>query len=407
MSWLSISLPNPFKSLQISEEQDDDEEEQPQNDVVFPAGGVKEDFSAIGETIGRQFRAFISPETSNSGESGSPSSRTFEGIRSDLEEIKGTFKSSLSLLSSNRAVSEISKLASNFLQFNDENDVDYVNSNNNRKKNDDEDEDEEEDDDDYDGVGINDEVIEFANQISNRPQLWSEFPLPLDHELDMSEAQYEHASIIEQLVPSLGDIRSSISSNKSEKQFWMIYFILLLPRLNEEDAELLSTPEIVDARETLLKMLQAKKSEENVMTSENPTSTKSNETNNTKKLLETEDGSSLISSNDPNQFDAKPENSNVDTSTGTSAAATTKEFKSEDDVSFSDLEDDNLLNRESSLGPSQLLRTSSPDGSNDWVQLNKNVESSGSRVRSQSSLRERDSEGEDSTGWLTVDDFDP
>lgn len=59
----------------------------------------------------------------------------------------------------------------------------------------------------------------------------------------MSEAQYEHASIIEQLVPSLGDIRSSISSNKSEKQFWMIYFILLLPRLNEEDAELLSTPE--------------------------------------------------------------------------------------------------------------------------------------------------------------------
>ncbi|KNA22935.1 hypothetical protein SOVF_029330 [Spinacia oleracea] len=428
MSWLSIPLPNPFnpfKSLQFSndEEEEDDEEDNPGNDAVSSGVGVKEDFTAIGESIGRQFRAFISPETSNSCDGGSPSSRTFEGIRSDLEEIKGTFKSSLSLFSSNRAVSEISKLASNFLHLNDEeNDVNRVNS-----------------------------IIEFAQQISNRPELWTEFPLSLDHEFDMSEVQYEHASTVERLVPSLAGLKSRISRDKSEKQFWMIYFILLLPRLNEEDLELLSTPDIVEARETLLMMLRAKKSDDinsdnlqsgsssdldneghetridnsqsvkNVTTSEDPSTSKcveGNECSNIKKILETGDGIKF-SSTDPNQSDAKHENSNVSVVTeehgindngkekeksvtkGTSGDAP-KKFQSEDDVSFSDLEDDDsdLPNRHSRSGPSQLTGSSSPEGSSDWGRLNKNVEA---KV---SSLRERDSEGEDSAGWLTVDDFD-
>lgn len=60
----------------------------------------------------------------------------------------------------------------------------------------------------------------------------------------MSEVQYEHASTVERLVPSLAGLKSRISRDKSEKQFWMIYFILLLPRLNEEDLELLSTPDV-------------------------------------------------------------------------------------------------------------------------------------------------------------------
>lgn len=63
-------------------------------------------------------------------------------------------------------------------------------------------------------------------------------------DFDISEVQYEHASIIEQLVPSLADLRSRISSHMNDKKFWMIYFILLLPRLNEEDSELLSTLEV-------------------------------------------------------------------------------------------------------------------------------------------------------------------
>uniref|UniRef100_A0A803LH55 BSD domain-containing protein n=1 Tax=Chenopodium quinoa TaxID=63459 RepID=A0A803LH55_CHEQI len=318
------------------------------NDAV---SGVKEEFTAIGESIGRQFRAFISPETSNSGEGGSPSSRTFE-------------------------------------------------------------------------------------------------------EFDMSEAQYEHASTVEQLVPSLAELKSQISSDKSEKQFWMIYFILLHPRLNDEDLELLSTPEarftcvflifsqsntIVEARETLLTMLQAKKSKdinsenpqlgssdnegdtpmnnsqsaEDVTSSENSNaseSVKGTESDKDKKILEAEDGSSFTF-NDRNESDAKPdkwEEKGKSVTTGTSAAAP-KQFQSEDDVSFSDLEDDDndLPNRISSSEPSQSKGTSSPEGSNEWVRLNKNVEARGSEVKGHSSLRDRDSEGEDSTGWLTVDDFDP
>ncbi|XP_021741783.1 putative uncharacterized protein DDB_G0289963 [Chenopodium quinoa] len=436
MSWLSIPLPNPFKSLQFSnEEEDEDEQEEPRNDAV---SGVKEEFTAIGESIGRQFRAFISPETSNSGDGGSPSSRTFEGIRSDLEEIKGTFKSSLSIFSSNKAVSEISKLASNFLHINDEeNNVNNMISND-RNYNDGDDY--EDDDEEEEVAGVNDEVIEFAQQISNRPELWTEFPLSLDHEFDMSEAQYEHASTVEQLVPSLAELKSQISSDKREKQFWMIYFILLHPRLNnDEDLELLSTPEIVEARETLLTMLQAKKSKdissenpqsgssnnegdipminsqsaEDVTTSENSNaseSVKGTESNNSKKILEAEDGCSF-SFNDHNESDAKPdkwEEKEKSVSIGTSAAAP-KQFQSEDDVSFSDLEDDDndLPNRLSSSGPSQSKGTSSPEGSNEWVRLNENVEVRGSEVKGHSTLRDRDSEGEDSTGWLTVDDFDP
>jgi len=62
-------------------------------------------------------------------------------------------------------------------------------------------------------------------------------------EFDLSDAQSEHVSIIEQLVPSMADLRSRLISDITEKQFWLIYFILLLPRLNEDDLELLSTPE--------------------------------------------------------------------------------------------------------------------------------------------------------------------
>ncbi|KAL2929710.1 Sorting nexin-4 [Bienertia sinuspersici] len=313
MSWLSIPLPNPFKSLQLSNN-DDEEEDEPHNEVVP---------SAIGEAIGRQFRAFISPETSNSGDGGSPSSRTFE-------------------------------------------------------------------------------------------------------EFDMSEAQYEHASVIEQLVPSLADLRSNISSEKSEIKFLL---------------------QIVEARSTLLKMLQAKKSEINsenpqsdssydsdnevrntplnnsqsskdVMSSEISTasrSVKGDKSNNTMMLLKAED-ESRVTCDDPNQPEANPEHEKFNkceyeqhADPPTKSVAAQKQIQSEDDISFSDLDDDDndLLSRQSNSGPSQVKTTSSPEGSNDWVRLNKNAGFGGSKVNSQSSLRERDSEGEDSTGWLTVDDCGP
>ncbi|KAK9706217.1 hypothetical protein RND81_07G111500 [Saponaria officinalis] len=456
MSWLSIPLPNPFKSLHFSDDDHDDDDQQHQveelnrnapqqseNDAVSLGGGVKEDLSAIGDSISRRFRgvaAFLAPPSTAES-----SSSAVDGIRSDLAEIGGTFKNTLSLFSNpNKAVSEISKFASDFLQLNEENSENVDDGDDYVKNDDDNDDydDDEEDEEEY-GAGVTDEVIEFARQISDRPELWIDFPLPLDHHVfDMSDVQSEHASIVEQLVPSFADLKNKISSDKSEQQFWMIYFILLLPRLNDDDLELLSTPQIVDARETLLMMLRMKKDEENnsenshpynsstldnkvdaeaknissvrdATTIENPISLSkdSNESDTVdKKLAGIEDASTATSTQyDPADGKAgDPKSREVPSSEVPKAHENPKSFQTEDDVSFSDLEEDDdhdLRNRETSSGSYQIKRNSSTEGSTDWVRLNEGTRES--HVRGQSSSRERDSEGEESTDWLTVDDFDP
>lgn len=58
----------------------------------------------------------------------------------------------------------------------------------------------------------------------------------------MSDAQREHAATVEQLIPGFADLRVRVCNSMTEEKFWMIYFLLLLPRLNEDDFELLSTP---------------------------------------------------------------------------------------------------------------------------------------------------------------------
>ncbi|GMJ07525.1 hypothetical protein like AT2G10950 [Hibiscus trionum] len=239
MSWLLKSLqPDVPRSPTSS----------PDHSPTNHDGGVKDDLSVIGETIGRQLRgvaAFLAPPPSSppsdtAAERGAEqeeeelwSSDKLVGIRNDLAEIGGSFKSGLSLLSSNKAVSEISRFASSFLQFPDQDDRGGH--------------DEDEEDDDDDGVpGITDEVIEFVTKISNRPELWTDFPLSLNSDFKMSECQREHAENIEHLVPSFEALKFSLQHNLGDERFWMIYFILLLPRLNERDFELLSIPEARD-----------------------------------------------------------------------------------------------------------------------------------------------------------------
>lgn len=57
----------------------------------------------------------------------------------------------------------------------------------------------------------------------------------------MSDAQREHASTVERLAQNLASLRAKLQTCLTEQQFWMVYFILLLPRLSEHDFELLST----------------------------------------------------------------------------------------------------------------------------------------------------------------------
>ncbi|CAL5400436.1 unnamed protein product [Camellia sinensis] len=615
-SWLSISLPNPFKS--------DDQNPSPPSQHSTPSSGdhsptvgVKEDLSVLGQTIGRQLRgvaAFLAPPPPPQPPPDS-SSQTLVGIRNDLVEIGGSFKSSLSLLSSNKAVSEISRLASNLLQF------ETIQAN--EVEGDDEDEDEDDEDDGSEVAGVTDEVLHFVQEISSRSEFWTDFPLSLDNDeglrfntmgsgdlqifdnnylfydgsdpgivgpvenygeddapflfqgapvhpcfggssniramlkqqrgsksygtpkvltrpyngqqqhfvkphngqqqigrpyggqqqfvrpfwgsqqqyhgprvrpdmqpvqprmvkppvppnlgwlgrvhpkfpmggwrpmgerrtqkrreqrkfhammsraagdkrigrriqktyFVMSDAQKEHASTVEDLVPNFAALRHQTCSSLSEEKFWMIYFILLLPRLHEHDAKLLSTPEIVEARRILLQKLHENRNTPVEETSDDsPTINLSQEgerADNTQGHDSPSQGKEVLAESASEERDVKIHHENtdqwleeedVDDAPTSSAADAQKQPETEEDVSFSDLEDDDndLSGRLSSrFKPAGHERVASPNGSNEWVRLN---ESSGTRdsglKNMGSTSREKDSEGEDSNDWLTVDDVD-
>ncbi|XP_022729177.1 uncharacterized protein LOC111284648 [Durio zibethinus] len=406
MSWLLKSLQSDVSDSPTSS---------PDHSPTNRSGGVKEDLSVLGETIGRQLRgvaAFLAPPPS-SPPSGIATQQQEEeeeaeeeeeqpslvGIRNDLAEIGGSFKSGLSLLSSNKAVTEISRFASSFLQF--PNNDDHA------------DHDEDEDDDDDDGVpGITEEVVEFVTEISNRPEFWIDFPLSLNNDFKMSETQKEHAENIEHLVPSFEALKVNLQHNIGDERFWMIYFILLLPRLNDHDFELLATPEVVETRDSLLQKLQNNKSAQ-IESSSPDASQESGKVSETKRenVSPEEKLSEIVNAVEGSEIavEEKAEQwlEEADISSGSSLSVK-KNRVPEEDVSFSDLEDDDnyISNRVSVPKSTEHVKTSSPSGSNDWVQLNKGPETRGGLQKAgKSNSRDKDSEGESSNDWLTDDDF--
>ncbi|GLT93619.1 hypothetical protein SLE2022_114020 [Rubroshorea leprosula] len=119
---------------------------------------------------------------------------------------------------------------------------------------------EEEENEEFSAVGITDEVLAFASNIAHHPETWLDFPLDPDEDLDdfiMSDAQREHALIIQHLSPRLAALRIELCPcHMSESYFWKVYFVLLHSRLDKEDAEVLSTPQIIEARAMWMKELQ-------------------------------------------------------------------------------------------------------------------------------------------------------
>ncbi|XWS17103.1 hypothetical protein CRYUN_Cryun33cG0039100 [Craigia yunnanensis] len=397
MSWLLKSLQSDVPDSPTSS---------PDHSPTNRNDGVKEDLSVLRESIGRQLRgiaAFLAPPPSSppsvtaaereKEEQEQPSDKLV-GIRNDLAEIGGSFKSGLSLLSSNKAVTEISRFASSFLQFPNQDDHG-----------------DHDDDDDDDGVpGITEEVVEFVEEISNRPEFWTDFPLSLNNDFKMSETQREHAENIEHLVPSFEALKINLHHHMGDERFWMIYFILLLPRLNEHDFELLSTPEVVETRDALLQKLQNNKNAQ-VENSKTDASEESGKVTETKQENISEEKVSEIVNAAERLEIASEENAEqwleeAEISSGSSVSVK-KNQEDEEDVSFSDLEDDNYLsNRVSVPKSTEHDKTSSPSGSNDWVQLNKRPETRGGLQKAgQSNSRDKDSEGEESNDWLTDDDF--
>lgn len=385
MSWL-------FKSLKS------DGSDSPQSSPTNRNGGVKEELSVLGENIGRQLRgvaAFLAPPpiTESQSQSRPSDSPTLQGIRDDLVEIGGSFKSGLSLLSGNKAVAGFSKLASNLLQFRNQDDYG----------------------DEFDGVaGITGEVVEFVKEISLRSECWTDFPLSLDDDFEMSDAQREHAFSVERLVPSFTDLRISLRRHLGDNRFWMIYFILLLPRLNEEDFEILSTPKIIATRNMLLQKL---KTTRNVQVGNNTSdasqkSSEIGETQEEKIGSREKDVTKIVNATKDLEIEDE-ENTEQwleedDTDTGFSVS-TRKEIHHEEDVSFSDLEDgsNDRPGRLSARRSAEGTKAISPSGSSDWVQLHESSMHRGDLERAcrSTTSRDKDSEGE-SSDWLAVDDFD-
>ncbi|KAF8715823.1 hypothetical protein HU200_026775 [Digitaria exilis] len=226
-----------------------------------PSRGVKDDISELTETLTRRLwgvASFLAPppeaSTPRAGaaapaeggeeevgdeEEAAVLSPRIAGIRSDLAEIGGRVRSGFSMLQSNLAVAEISKIASSLLPFGQG------------------------DADDGEAVpGVTEEVVVFVRHISTRPETWLDFPLFISEryadDFELSDAQYVHALSIEHLVPGLSDLKIQIcSTDMTEACFWKIYFVLLHSKLNKQDAELLSTPQILEAREQLLQSLRA------------------------------------------------------------------------------------------------------------------------------------------------------
>ncbi|KAG8081552.1 hypothetical protein GUJ93_ZPchr0172g2975 [Zizania palustris] len=298
------------------------------------AEGVKEDLTELSKTLTRQFWGvanFLAPPPEETSPSPSPPSveaqhgtaRTppeIAGIRNDFVEIGGRFKSGISRISRNKAVSGFSRIASNFFAHEDDEEEelldaarddeeeeqrgevkfrmeeavaadrvrheaeDYevshdweesvrhvaewegrlsheVDDGEVRHKEDDVHEleqenvrpdDDEEVEEEWDVIGITEEVLAFATNIARHPETWLDFPLLPDDEdsdgpfsyFDMSNAQQEHALAIEHLAPRLAALRIELCPiHMCEECFWKIYFVLLHPRLNKHDAELLSTPQ--------------------------------------------------------------------------------------------------------------------------------------------------------------------
>ncbi|KAJ0771081.1 putative BSD domain-containing protein [Helianthus annuus] len=226
MSWLTRSIAN---SLKLDNE------------------NLEEDLSELTETLTHQYRcvsSFLAPNERSEPSDLEP--EPIAGIRRDFAEIGGRFRSG------------ISKFASEFLQV-DSDDDDCDSSDGGGDS----------DGDSGGAVGVTDDVVVFVSDIVMHPETWLEFPLPEDEDddedFDLSDAQQEHVFAVQRLAPTLRALRIELCpSYMSETSFWKIYFVLLHPRLERDAADLLSTPNIVKARALLTHKLKNRSCSENV-----------------------------------------------------------------------------------------------------------------------------------------------
>lgn len=190
MSWFAKTIANSLRLDEEEQEQDEQQDEQHNNNGADlksqstptdspsasasthspTARGVKEDISELTKSFSRQLwgvASFLAPpppdlnhdaaSDPNRNPADDEEEDVIAGIRSDFAEIGGRFKSGISKLSGHKTVSEITKIASTFLQLGSEQQRDL------------------------DGViGVTEDVVAFARNVAMHPETWLDFPLPDD-----------------------------------------------------------------------------------------------------------------------------------------------------------------------------------------------------------------------------------
>ncbi|CAN8254824.1 unnamed protein product [Cochlearia groenlandica] len=251
MAWFAKSIAN---SLKIDDEEEDntikadsvtDQSYSPSVSQSQSPRGVKEDISDLTNTLRSRLwgvASFLSPPSDSSDHKEGDDDDDDEeedliaGIKNDFVEIGGRFRNGISKLSGNIQVSEFTKIASSFLQIGSEEEEEEVVVG--------------------DVIGLSEEVVAFAKDLALHPETWLDFPFPEEDDnfadFEMTDAQYEHALAVEKLASGMSALRIAICpAYMSESCFWRIYFVFVHPKFSKDDALLLSTPKVLEARALL------------------------------------------------------------------------------------------------------------------------------------------------------------
>uniref|UniRef100_A0A2P2MZY0 BSD domain-containing protein n=1 Tax=Rhizophora mucronata TaxID=61149 RepID=A0A2P2MZY0_RHIMU len=231
---------------QDTQQENSTNEEGQEEEQEAQGRGVKEDLTELRQTLTQRLwgvASFLAPPPTDQSELSDRSAPRDIGPASDSEEMLAIGHDFAKIGGSFMGEgTEISKMASNYLPFGSEE----------NERESEELESEEFDDWRAGAIGITDEVLAFARNIAMHPETWLDFPLEEEEDLDdfdMSDAQRQHALVIEQLAPRLAALRIELCPcHMTESYFRKVYFVLLHSRLNKYDAELLSTPQVMEAR---------------------------------------------------------------------------------------------------------------------------------------------------------------
>ncbi|KAA3476527.1 Lipid-A-disaccharide synthase [Gossypium australe] len=248
----SYSLPL-RQSLEVEETQSLQQHSlSPQQIAELQTRGVREDLTELKQTLTRQLwgvASFLAPP---------PPPRTQSDRR--LDDV--SFSNLNRVEPSGSVAFEGADIGGRLLKMAASEDFPFGSGENeeeNGRENENENEDEEVDQV-FNAVGLTDEVLTFARNIAHHPETWLDFPLDPDEDLDdfdMSVAQQEHTMAIEHLAPRLAALRFELCPcHINDGYFWKVYFVLLHSRLNKHDAEVLSTPQVMEARTLWMKELQ-------------------------------------------------------------------------------------------------------------------------------------------------------